>query len=208
MKLNDFFGEVVVINLPKRTDRLALVTEELKKHEIDAMVASGYDGSIIFRDADRKVAAQLGCMMSHLECIRYARSKGLESILILEDDVEFHPQLNELFEKSVADLPEGWGMFYLGGNTNHEPDALLPVTEHISKVNYLLCLHAYAVHQRAYDTIINYAEIAKNRIIDVVLADLQPVIPTYKTEPNLAWQRASYSDIEHRKVDYDFMKGI
>lgn len=208
MNLNKFFSEIVVINLEKRKDRREQVTEELQKHLISAYIATGYNGPDIFPCVDKKHAAQMGCMMSHLECIRYAKSKHLESILILEDDVEFHPDLQLLFSEAIDELPKDWGLLYLGGNTNRDPKALVPVTDKISKVNYLLCLHAYAVHRSAYDLILNYSEISKNRIIDVVMVELQPVIPTYKIEPSVAWQRASYSDIEHRKVNYDFMKSV
>lgn len=206
MKLNDFFDEILVINLDKRQDRLDKVCRQFAKHDLSVSRAQAYDGRVMYPKLDPKTAGQLGCMKSHLECIRYAKSKNLRNILILEDDVEFHDNLEQRFTEAIEGLPPYWALLYLGGNNNNTPNSIIPYSVGLAKVNYLLCLHAYAVNANAYDTILNYADQARNPIIDVIMVELQPSIPSFKVDPNVAWQAAGYSDIEHRKVDYHFMR--
>lgn len=206
MLLNEFFDAILVINLDRRPDRLKKAIDQLNMHAIEADKASAYDGHLMYPNSDRKTAGQLGCMMSHLECIRYAQKNKLRNVLILEDDVEFHPDVQDLFSQAVSELPNDWDMLYLGGNTNGALNALLPFSDRLRRVNYLLCCHAYAINETAYQVILNEAEHPSAMIIDVICADIQPRIKCFKIDPNIAWQSAGFSDIEHHKVDYHFMR--
>lgn len=207
MRLNEFFDQILVINLNRRPDRLEKVSREFQRHNLEVSVAEAYDGRLMYPKHPAKVAGQLGCLKSHLECIRYARDHKLQNVLILEDDVEFHDELEERFSQAVEALPPWWDVLYLGGNTNKEPRALTPYAPGLMQVHYLLCLHAYAINAKAYDRILIYAETARNPIIDVIMVELQQELNCFKADPNIAWQSAGYSDIEQHRVDYYFMRG-
>lgn len=206
MSINDFFEAVVVINLKRRPDRLEKVTRELTRHNIAASVAEARDGRMMYPNHNPKVAGQLGCMHSHLDVIEYAHDNNFSNILILEDDVQFYEHLEQRITPGLQALPSNWDIVYLGGNTNGEPGALMRYADGLQKVNYLLCLHAYAINQRAYDAILNYSKTCRTKIIDVIFAELQQKMNCFKIDPNAAWQAAGFSDIEQHKVDYHFMR--
>ena len=77
------FDKVLLINLDKRTDRL--------KHAFDMYVKNDVVDLIERFPAIRpdNGDGRLGCILSHLEIIKKAKSLGWKSILVLEDDALF-----------------------------------------------------------------------------------------------------------------------
>ena len=77
--------KIFVINLERRQDRLANITQELKymgwEYEIfKAIDKNGHDG----------------CTLSHCEIIKMAKDRNLESVLVIEDDCSFMPYAKDL----------------------------------------------------------------------------------------------------------------
>jgi len=59
----------------------------------------------------------LGCALSQFFCIKYAKQLGLNSFLLLEDDIQFDENLQVNFSKIVKEVPDDWDMLYLGGQS-------------------------------------------------------------------------------------------
>lgn len=93
--------KVRLINLDKRTDRLERAIQELKILGIDSFERfSAYS----------EPSAVKGNGRSHYECLQDGAN------LIFEDDIFCLPGAKENFEKAKSQLPEDWGILYLGGN--------------------------------------------------------------------------------------------
>ena len=73
------FEHTFYINLASRTDRLAHVVVELAKMDIE--------GERI--DAIKMDNGALGCTMSHIHCLKLAKSRNLPHVFICEDDITF-----------------------------------------------------------------------------------------------------------------------
>lgn len=94
-----------------------------------------------------------GCRESHKECIRRAKKKSANNVLIFEEDVFFiHKDLNAL-DAALNDLSKiDWNSFLLGG-------AVKEKVEHISDN---LCLvdsyltHAHALNKNMFDTVLAF----------------------------------------------------
>jgi hypothetical protein len=56
-----------------------------------------------------------GCLMSHLHVVHDAIMGELETCLVLEDDVVFHPRAKEMLTQLIAGIPDDWDQIYLGG---------------------------------------------------------------------------------------------
>jgi hypothetical protein len=98
----DLFEAIYVVNLDQRPDRLAEVSAELAAFGL----AAGDDKVVRFaavRPSDKGEFPSIGargCFMSHLGVLEDAAVRGLDSVLILEDDVCFatdadHPALRD-----------------------------------------------------------------------------------------------------------------
>jgi GR25 family glycosyltransferase involved in LPS biosynthesis len=197
--INKLVDAVFLINLDRRPDRLSHSTKQIKKVSITNVLRfTGIDGNEIDYHGNMNKGA-VGCMLSHLGIIKYAKQKGFKSIFILEDDVVFADGFNDILAKALNELPNDWCLLYTG-SYNVKPVTRL--TTHISKVNGSLALHAYAIHSRFYDVIINSIEQSFDKQIDIYYFLLQQKHPCYCVNPKIAFQLEGYSDIQNQNVKY------
>lgn len=200
----DYFDEIYCINLDKRTDRWEECKKEFSKIDLLEDVER-------FSAVEKK-DGRVGIIKSNLEIVKMAKEKGLENVLVFEDDVKFinNPLVN--LKKSLDQIPEGfeWDLFYIGANTHVQLDNL---TENLAIVKNSFAVHAMAYSHRVFDEFIEYAEAIPNYItnqqdvLDVWLANkIQARGKSLLCNPILATQRESFSDIERRKVNYKFIE--
>lgn len=149
-ELYDWFDRVVVINLDRRPDRW----ERVQRHLAEVGWPFRYPQRVSAIDGKqdkrpgwwRAGAPAWGCYRSHLGVIEDALNDGIESLLVLEDDV----LLPETFRARVAEflnqLPKDWHGLYLGGQHirpgKQPPENLGNGVLQAKNVNRL---HAYAM---------------------------------------------------------------
>jgi len=128
MDLKNFFERVVLINLNRRPDRLARVTEALKQVDWPFLwpeVFAAIDGDLVpSPETWKSGGGAWGCMRSHQQILENAISDGKNSILILEDDVCFADDFNAKVESFLSQVPEDWDQLMFGGqhvNLNGTP---------------------------------------------------------------------------------------
>lgn len=130
--------------------------------------------------------------------IRRARLRGADAVLLLEDDVVPHPNLRALWE--TVELPDDWGMLFLGCQHLEEP---VPCAPGIVRVKHALDTHAVAIRRPWFNRVIRALDahgkptpghpLASDRF----LAALQGEVPSYACFPNIAWQANEESDLVH-----------
>jgi len=191
----DSIERVVYINLAERKDRRAHVEKEL----------AIFPASKVLRfDAIKRELGGIGCTMSHIAVLEMAKREGWPNVLIVEDDLKW---INK--EAGTASLEKLLGRPYdviVVGGTHVECD---PLT---SKLNRCQTTTAYLVHQHYYDALLaNFNEglalLEKTGeytkyALDQHWKGAQVRDNWFIVRPNLASQRASYSDIEKRVVNY------
>jgi GR25 family glycosyltransferase involved in LPS biosynthesis len=135
----DFFEAIYCINLDRRPDRWAHARAELERVGIADRV-------------ERVSACEGGtgidaCRRSHLEVARRAQARGLENVLVLEDDVVFSDLSRERLAAAIAEIRGlEWDLFFLGARPLARPQAWYP---HLVRAP-LVQTHAYAMHRRAF----------------------------------------------------------
>lgn len=201
----NYFDKTFCINLDSRPDRWQSATEEFKKHSLQVERISGIDGSKMNLDFPQEIKeGAVGCALSQLFAIKYAKQLGLNNFLLLEDDVQFEDDINNVFEDYVKEVPEDWDMLYLGGQHYHGMN-LQKISEHVYKCEYTLAAHSVAFKSTVYDRFINNL-IDITKPCDVHYAESHKEINAYVFIPHLTWQKNSFSDIEKTNVDYTFLK--
>lgn len=132
------FDKIYYINLDRRTDRNAHMTQLLKNYNLDGITEriTAVDGSkldmdkiphdIITQDGieDAKNKKQrvfvpmtpgaIGCAMSHRNIWQIIAKSDLKSALILEDDVYFDPAISAKLEAYKVDWPKSYDVIFLG----------------------------------------------------------------------------------------------
>lgn len=101
------------INLIEREDRYLAVKTELERVGL-------LEETEFYRAPRSKVSGAVGCYTSHINVLRTARARGLDYVLVLEDDLlfdteglrKFLPRINHYVESHRGDTT--WDILFLG----------------------------------------------------------------------------------------------
>ena len=176
-----------IINLEDRLDRKShILTEITKLPSISHEIVAG------IRDETKT------CFQSHMKCIQLAKENKLPYILILEDDAVFIDGANDILCNVLNEVQQyEWDMFYLGANLQQPT---IKVSETLLKLTGAYTTHAYMVHERFYDTLLNLSHLYE---IDMHYNELMPKHNIYMCNPIIAYQLPSYSDLQNGYRDYN-----
>ena len=176
-----------IINLKHRTDRYEHITDEISKLDI-----SSYE--IIEGIIDETKT----CFQSQKKCIQLAKENKLPYVLVLEDDAIFTEDVNKVLQSTFKELQQyEWDMFFLGANLQKPATK---ISDTLLKLNGAFAAHAYMVHERFYDTILNLPHICE---MDMHYNDLMIQHNVYMCDPMVAYQLPSHSDLQDGYRDYN-----
>ena len=193
---------IFYINLESRPDRKSHFQNEMKK--------IGWNATRF--NAIKHTSGALGCSMSHLSLLKYARDKQMEHILIMEDDICFlYPDIfiNNL-NKFLSEEKE-YDVLLIAGNNMGPYDRISDVCVKIKKCQTTT---GYLVKRNYYDKLIaNIEEGVKylsnnlNRLNDFAIDQywnkLQLEDNWLLLTPLSVTQRPDYSNIEKRVINYN-----
>jgi GR25 family glycosyltransferase involved in LPS biosynthesis len=202
--INDFFDKVYCLNLDSRRDRWAECQQIFQQNNLDVERVSAVYGKDLNLPIEGIKPGAMGCSLSHYFIVKMAKQLGLKNVLILEDDIEFAPDLQDQFNEYVQQLPTDWHMLYLGGN-HGIGFPLQPLTANLSQMRFSYTSHAVGLNHTIYDTVLQ-SIINLRAPVDVCYAHVQYNNNAFVFNPHLAWQRSSYSDVEQADVNYEFLK--
>ena len=90
-----------------------------------------------------------GCYRSHLLILEKCLLEGIDSYVVFEDDAGFGSEFTEQLQQYVAELPDDWGLAYLGGQHlyagKHPPQK---ISERVYRPFNVNRTHAFMVRGR------------------------------------------------------------
>ncbi len=117
--------KIFLINLDRASDRLTDMREKLEQIGLTFERVPAIDGSLIefpikqfseisfrFMHGRRRNPGEIGCYLSHVECARRLVASDDEFALILEDDLEFPPDLPDIIKAALGQA-ETWDILRL-----------------------------------------------------------------------------------------------
>jgi len=196
--LSATFDRVVVVNLARRTERMARFWQTLgdgwpfvRPERFDAV-----DGSAVPVPAEwQHGAGAWGCMLSHRQIIRSAIADGLDSILVLEDDAVPVPRFGDLVADFLQQVPADWDCLMLGGQHLRPPAPISPGTVRCLSTHRT---HAFAIRRSMMPGLLKFWELVTSDHCDIVLAACMRHFKAYAPDPFLIGQNEGYSDITLR----------
>lgn len=187
----DFFGQIELINLAHRTDRLLQSMDELRKYGIRPLVCR----------ATKCENGQEGIYKT-LRSIFETYVHSGRPIMVFEDDCQMvvsPTEFRHVIEMAIMELPPDWDMLYLGANLP-DPRQVYRYSTHLLRTARALALHAVAYSHKCMKYILS---LPPELPIDLQLANtVHPLGKTFVTYPLLCTQRPSFSDIEGKATDY------
>ena len=204
---NSLFDHTLFINLESRVDRLIQVKAELLQWGIQTPERF---------NAVKTSNGAIGCTMSHIKCLELAKERDYPHVFICEDDIHcvdiprMRAQVEEFYKANTGDT---WDVLILGGN-NAPPYRML--NDGLMQVYNCQTTTGYIVRRHYYDKLIaNFREGIKHLMrnpenhreyaIDIYWKRLQQQDRWFMLIPLTITQRASYSNVEGREVDYSRM---
>lgn len=107
------FDEVRIINLVDRQDRRREITEQLNQVRGIAPNVSFFDAHRPDSPGEFPSLGARGCFESHLSILREARDRKVQTLLILEDDLDFTRDGRARMEPLLVELAaKDWSFFY------------------------------------------------------------------------------------------------
>ena len=209
MKIHDYFEtftKVYCLNLDRREDRWSDTIKELDKWDLRKYVTrvAAIDGRTLPANSFGLRNADLGLIETQLQLVIDAKKNNYKNILIMEDDIEFTDEVNNI-ELYVKELPNDWDMVWFGGNHNthggHTPHF---ISNKIIKCNITYTTHCVAINHTVFDKVIEVLA-KKQKPIDVSYVEIQNLYNCYAFYPSVAIQRPGFSDIQNSEQDYKWL---
>lgn len=87
---------------------------ELYTHIKDSGLMSPYEKL----EAEKRIilAGEVGCLESHIYCLKHAKNQGYKRIMILEDDVYLEKHFMIKFREMTRDIPRDWKFLMFGAS--------------------------------------------------------------------------------------------
>ena len=196
----------VCLNPPRMEERRQWVSEMFRMHRLQVLRWPSSDAPANRHARGYPNPGLRENYLTFMLAVRRALFLKKQAVLFLEDDVVFADDFRE--RVAALDLPDDWGLLYLGCQHVERPSLLAPG---LLKVAQALDTHAVAVNGRYFKPVLHFLNPRKTRTwedgpqrLDVALSELHKLIPTYAAWPNLAWQRMGYSfHNEYAYSNYD-----
>lgn len=137
-----FFDEAWLISLQRRKDRRSSALKSCADVGIYPHIFPAFDGKLIdvrmpnsvsLRWGNKKkemISSEACTLLSHMALWQMAYGKGLDSILILEDDVQFTSDFKEEFLNFYNDLPKDWDI--ICGSTRYSSEPT-PISKYVHR---------------------------------------------------------------------------
>jgi hypothetical protein len=193
-----FYDHIYVVSLIHRVDRQEQVCQEMEKYHIPFEIINA---------VPNPESPYKGLRDTLVRILTFSLHRNAKRILIFEDDVQFTkaPQMDMLnAQVQLLANDRAWELFYLGLNT-HKP--LERISENLLKVKNAYALHAVSYSTEGMMSVLDAFKEHPHVPADVAIEQyVQPNGHSYCTFPLLATQRPSFSDIEKKDVNYDFIQ--
>ncbi len=141
-----------LINLDRREDRLKEWFEKLPNPwpfpKLERFAA--IDGKRLPTPPQWKCGSGAwGCLRSHALILEKCLVEGVDSYVVFEDDASFVPDFAKRFEDYASELPDDWGLAYLGGQhlyaSKHPPQR---ISDRVYRPYNVNRTHAFMVRGR------------------------------------------------------------
>ena len=168
-----------IINRPDRPDRLAHAREQLSLQGLNARLFPAFITK----------PGYIGCKQSHLAIME--KCKTDVSFMILEDDILFLQNFNDVIDEAIRELPSDWDCLYLGASPKQPQERY---SDHLFRLKNAHVTHGIIWHTReggAIEYILSHKDSIK-KIDDFFANVIQPLFNCFLVYPMMATQTSNF----------------
>ena len=118
---NQYFDQIYLINLPRRSDKLSKVLLGLDRFKVMVKIVAAEDGyhPKNYYSRGKLPAGAYGYVLTWKKIVRHAINHNYKRILVLDDDVILHGNFTQLFSQFTEYLENNNWKLWLLGATQH-----------------------------------------------------------------------------------------
>ena len=194
---------IFYINLDTRPDRKVFFENQMR---MVGLKATRFN-------AIKNANGAIGCSLSHLSLLQYAKKNNLDHILIMEDDIMFlNPQIFIQNLNNFLSKHDKFDVLLIAGNNMGE---YVRIDDNCVKISHCQTTTGYLVKNHYYDKLIDNfktgiqyfiknVNLKLQYAIDQYWSNLQCVDNWYLLTPLTVSQKPDYSDIEKKQINYNY----
>lgn len=185
-----------VLNLPNRVDRRATIGDHLTHHKIEFEFYDAIPDEIGWKGLIKTIRRLF---------IEIYQGTTYNNVLVFEDDAKFLYDPHGVMNKCMNDLPQNYMMLQLGYNL------LAPVArvaDNIISIRSSYSTHAILYSREAMAEILSATALEDEPYDIALMKKLQVMGRCFGVYPRLCTQRAGYSDIEKKDIDWGKLMDI
>ncbi|MEM9957259.1 MAG: glycosyltransferase family 25 protein [Pseudomonadota bacterium] len=204
---------ILIINLKRRTDRLAKITEQLDRLSLSFERVPATDG-MLMTEAEKAALcpnrywfghryladSQLGVYNSNLTCLRLGLERGWKRWCILEDDLELSRQFKECVDPDFA-LPNSVDLLKLEALARKGDRGWAIPIDRVGELSIVLSAFpragrgAYLVTERGAEKLLQTTSVMSAPNDETMRHFARTGVLTFELCPSVAWQYREASDI-------------
>uniref|UniRef100_A0A673J3W8 Procollagen galactosyltransferase 2-like n=1 Tax=Sinocyclocheilus rhinocerous TaxID=307959 RepID=A0A673J3W8_9TELE len=198
------FDEIFLINLKRRLDRRERMLNTMAALGLEATLADAVDGKALntshlqalgiemmpgYKDpySGRVLTrGEIGCFLSHHFTWKQVVERGLQHVLVLEDDVRFEPRFKRRLQTIMEDVEKAqlnWDLIYVGRKRMQvaQPEVSVEGVDNLVEADYSYWTLGYALSQQGAKKLLAAQPFGKMLPVDEFL----PVM--FNKHPNAAY---------------------
>lgn len=189
-----YFDKIFVVSLPNEVGRKRM--EALDQHHLSPEQGIAYELWVATEDEN----GVIGLLKTMHNILLHCIEKGYNSALILEDDNKFLLPFWDAIDEIWPQVPKNYHCLFLSCNLLSRPER---VSKNILRIRSSYSTNAIVYSLEAMKLIVPLIQKYPTTAYDILLMQhIQPLNKTYCTYPMLSNQRAGYSSIEKREIDW------
>jgi GR25 family glycosyltransferase involved in LPS biosynthesis len=203
-----YFNKTYLINLDRREDRLESSLLEFDKINSSFTRFPAIDGSILDIEIEttdnlRWNKSAYALTLTTIEILKDAIENEYENILIFEDDVEFHPCFDILFDSYMISAPKKYDFLFLGYTNTSAPSTY---NTHWDKVRSSFSCHAYAINKHMFKPFLKLLSNLDKPIDYYTNIIIGSRLNSFNSKTKLVYQKNGISDIEGGFYNVNFTR--
>jgi len=216
MTINEYFDHVYCLSLPECKDRAKMTLSRAQTFGLSFTFFPAISGKILgdvhstFSNNKSTCITNpnyMACAMSHISIYRHALANDYKKILVIEDDLLFNRNSQELFSKSINEVPKDWKLLYLAWiplsddlmywNYSVIDDRF--ISESVFRAKNLWSAMAYGIDSFMMEHMIHRYNSSFDKEIDrIFVEEIQPNFPCYGISPQIFCGYDNYSNNTER----------
>jgi len=193
---------IYYINLESRVDRKKFIEKQMENLGLN----------VTRFNAIKHHIGAIGCSLSHLQLLKFAKEQNFDHILILEDDIHFLKP--DLFVSNIDNFLKNHKNFDVLLIAGNNVGNYTIIDKNCVKIQACQTTTGYLVKKHYFDKLINNFENGVNNLIktpslekiytiDQYWKSLQLIDTWYLLTPLCVSQKPNYSDIEKKRMNYN-----